>query len=158
MKRVSIGSFAAMILVELFVGRMDLRGMASLECRVAISAPQFDDKEGADVLVSGPATVPPDGFLWVFARRQGLELVWPQGGNHARIDRGEYRVLATLGEPRDKGKRFDLIVQIVDSVENAKLEAWFKTADETGRYPGIRLPPFLSGCGAPATVTVVKTD
>src|SRR5262249_3788687 len=98
-------------------------------------------------------------FLHVFSRRKGLRVVWPQGGGHAVVDRrGEFSVLTTLGEPRDKGQEFEIVAAVLDAAENAKIDAWFKRADETGRYPGIALPSFIAGCGAPAQVTVIKTE
>ena len=59
-------------------------------------------------------------------------------------------VLATLGEDRDKGQRFDIFVQVVDADENAKIQKWYKRSAETNQYPGMTLPPFLAGCGAPS--------
>ena len=66
-------------------------------CVVSIAKPQADDEAGPDVVVSGPATIPSNGFLHVFARRRGLQLVWPQGGGAAEIERGQYRSAGDLG-------------------------------------------------------------
>jgi hypothetical protein len=101
--------------------------------------------------------VPAGNALWAFAHRKGLAIWWPQGGGAAAIDqRGEYDVLVSLGGPQDVGAEFDIILQVVDGAESAKLDAWFKRSAETGNYPGMTLPAFVSGCGVPPKVTVIK--
>ncbi len=125
-------------------------------CDVTVTTPNTGDRAGADVLVSGKATVPAGNALWAFAHRKGLAVWWPQGGG-AVLKSGEYSVLVTLGVPQDVGAEFEIVVQVVDSAESARLDAWFKRADATGAYPGIMLPAFVTGCGAPPRITVVKT-
>lgn len=129
----------------------------SSPCDVTVTAPSTGAKAGSDVLVSGRATVPPGSALWAFAHRKGLAIWWPQGGGPAEVDRGEYSVLVTLGGPQDVGAEFEILVEVVDGAESAKLDAWFKRADATGNYPGMGLPTFVAGCGVPPRITVVKT-
>lgn len=128
-------------------------------CHVAIAEPRSGSRVGSSVLVRGTARVPRDATFWTFARRQGLALVWPQGGGPTEIDgSGEFSVLVTLGEPRDVGAEFEILSIVVSQSDSTRLEAWVRQAEATGRYPGIRLPPFAVGCGPPATVRVVKTS
>ncbi len=128
------------------------------QCVVTITSPKDGDQEGTDVLVSGVAMVPPAGYLHIFARRRGLQIWWPQSGAAAEIQHSEYHVLALLGEPRDRGREFELVAEVVDANENAKLETWYRRAEETKSYPGIQLPPFLAGCGTPVKVVVTKNE
>jgi hypothetical protein len=148
--------------VLLICGLFSLKAMGQSTrpstCEVTVTSPKTGAKAGPDVLASGRASVPSGHALWAFAHRKGLAIWWPQGGGAAAIDRsGEYAVLVSLGGPQDVGADFEILLQVVDRADSAKLDAWFKRATETGNYPGMTLPPFVSGCGVPPRVTVVKT-
>jgi len=157
--RDAVRTMAIVVLVGCVPSTAMFAGQASsAACSVTIASPKNAERHGADVLVSGKATLPAGGSLWVFAHRKGVALWWPQGGGAASVKPGgDYSVLATLGGPQDLGADFEIRAQMVDRADNAKLEAWFKNAEEKGSYPGMRLPAALDGCGIPPEVTVTKT-
>jgi hypothetical protein len=125
-------------------------------CSITIETPRTGEKHGPEVLVTGTASIPPGRYLYGFVRRRGLALWWPAGGGEAVIDRGTYSTLATLGLSRDIGAEFELVVQVVGADDHNRLQQWFKRAEETGQYPGMSLPAFTEGCGAPPRVMVLK--
>jgi len=127
-------------------------------CYVTVTTPHTGDRAGVDVLVTGKAVVAPGNSLWAFARRRGLLSAWPQAGGAIVPDlAGNYSVLVVLGTPNETGD-FEVFIQVVDAVQNAKLETWFRQAELTGRYPGMPVPPFVAGCGVPTTLTLTKTS
>ncbi len=126
-------------------------------CWVKIESPKTGDRGGFDLMVTGQAELAPGHSLVVFAGKQG-GLFWPQGGGAAKLNPNhEFKVLTTLGEPRDIGSPFDIVVEVLDPAELGKIEEWFAIGRATGKFPGIPLPRFVEGCGEPQTVTVVKS-
>jgi hypothetical protein len=83
---------------------------------------------------------------------------WPQGGAPAAIEDGKWSVLVTYGVPRDTGATFEVTARVVDAPANQKIKEWFKRVEETGTYPGMRLPAFVEECGAPPVVSVLRTE
>jgi hypothetical protein len=135
---------------------LSTQASSSPACTVTITSPKTGEKHGPDVLVKGAAAVPAGRHLWVFAHRKGVAIWWPQGGGAATVERGEYSVLASLGGPQDLGADFEILAQVLEGSDDATLNAWFKVAEQTGKYPGMRLPPAADGCGTPPKVTVTK--
>jgi hypothetical protein len=96
-------------------------------------------------MVSGTITGQPAGsHLWIFARRSGLGIWWPQGGDETIPGSdGRWKVLAHFGTADDAGSQFEITAAVVDDSANARLQKWFDDAAQTGNYPGIRLPNTL---------------
>jgi hypothetical protein len=130
------------------------------ECSVRIASPKADDRLGAEVNVEGSAALPGGGArLWVFSHRKGIALWWPQGGGAAEVDgKGRWVVVATLGQDRDRGFPFEILAVVISAEESAKIDAWFRKSEQTGDYQGMRLPPFIPGCGPGQRIDVMKTN
>lgn len=126
-------------------------------CKVEITDPKTGDSVGPEALVSGEASLPSGTYLWLFVHQKGLAIWWPQGGGAATLERTRWSVLATFGTPQNRGAAFEITALVVDGPASAKLDAWCKTAEETGKYPGMRLPVFVKGC-TPPKITVTKAN
>jgi hypothetical protein len=156
MTRKAFAVFVSVVVGSLLVSS-SARAADSDTCHVSITSPAPGARAGADVLITGKAAIAPGTSLWAFARRKGLGSVWPQAGGSILPDaQGEFSVLVILGTPGETGD-FEVFLEVVDSTQNAKLETWFRQAEQTGRYPGMPVPPFVAGCGAPVKITVTKT-
>ena len=89
--RLTLRTAAASTLVcALFPSPNTAQSPSAAACAVTIVSPKTGEKHGPDVLVSGTATVPAGRHLWIFARRKGVAIWWPQGGGAASVERGEY--------------------------------------------------------------------
>lgn len=126
-------------------------------CTVEIQAPTANSQVGENQDVSGIASIPPGTKLWIFAHRKGLALWWPQGSGPAEINQGKWKVVAYFGVPRDIGSEFEITARVVNAAVNKSLEEWVITSEKSGRYPGISMPEWVSGCIG-NTVTVKKTS
>jgi hypothetical protein len=111
-------------------------------CKVEFSSPRPEDSVGEGGNVEGTAAgLPAGAHLWIFARRSGLAIWWPQSGDEIIPTKdGRWKAYLTYGESRDAGAQFDITAAVVDDRANEDLRKWFDTANKTGRYPGIRLP------------------
>ncbi len=127
-------------------------------CNIVITTPSEGDSVQGEGQVEGTATVPAGTHLWIFAHRKGLGLWWPEGGGSAPISaKGKWEVLVTYGIPRDAGSDFEITTAVVSDADNDRLLNWVKRAEETGQYPGMRLPASVEGCPTPRRV-VKKTE
>lgn len=84
-------------------------GTASVE----ILAPSRGSIVNNAGLVEGSATVPPDSYLWVLARRKDFDGWWPQGAGAVTIEGNRWNVWVKYGEPQDRGSEFELAALIV---------------------------------------------
>jgi hypothetical protein len=125
---------------------------------VEIKSPKIGEKVGATPDVTGTATIKAGYYVWAFAHKKGLNTWWPQGAGPAEIKNDEFTVSITLGQDRDRGSSFEIVVGVVDREANNKLLSWFRKGDETGNYPGIPLPPVVKDCGDPPRVTVLRVE
>jgi len=124
-------------------------------CNVNFTTPQSGDRVAAEGDVSGSAkNLPPGAHIWVFAHRRGLGLWWPQGGGSAKVREGKWRVVVTYGQNRDLGSEFELTTAVLADADDSDMNNWIKRAEETGQYPGIRLPASVQGC---MTDTIIVT-
>lgn len=124
-------------------------------CGVEFTTPQSGDRVAGEGNVSGSAkNLPPGAHVWVFAHRRGLGLWWPQGGGAAKVQEGKWLAFVTYGQSRDLGSDFELTTAVLGDTSDADMNNWIKRAEETGQYPGIRLPASLQGC---ISKTVVVT-
>ncbi len=125
------------------------------KCVVEIQSPRAGTSVGAEALVSGEATIPADKYLWVFLHRVGVAVWWPQGNGAAGFDGNRWSVLATFGDER--GSQFEIEALVLEGLENQNLEKWYKNGEITGKYPGMKLPAFVSGC-TPVRIKVTKLN
>lgn len=117
---------------------------ADQQCSVVVRAPRAGDRVGDEGEVTGTATLPGNGNLWVLARRRGLAGWWPQGGGPAQPDQGEWTVLVKYGRPGELG-RFDVAVVVVGDEADANLKKWVQEAPERG-YPPTEFPSSIGTC------------
>jgi len=122
-------------------------------CTVQIANPQSGDRVQAEANISGLArNIPAGAHVWLFAHRRGLGLWWPQGGGAAQIRDGRWQVYVTFGQTRDSGSDFEITAAVLSDAGNADMNNWVKRAEDTGQYPGVRLPASLQGCVSNAVV------
>jgi hypothetical protein len=125
-------------------------------CRIAITdPPRQGTTVGAGSTVSGNASIPVGGHLWVLAHKSTLNGWWPQGGGETPVAAyGHWAVDVQYGVDTDRGN-FEVAAIAVDNAGNNTLNAWVSTAATTGRYPSMVFPPVLQACPI-ARITVVK--
>jgi len=124
----------------------------SRECSVTVEMPQNRARvtePAGDV--AGTATLPPEGHLWVLARRQGLAEWWPQGGGPAPVDEGRWTVYATYGSSGELGN-FEIAVVVVGTQADQSLRAWVQNARPP--YPPTQFPNTLPQC--PVRMLVIQ--
>jgi hypothetical protein len=116
-------------------------------CIAEFTTPQSGDRVAGEGDVSGSAkNLPAGSHVWVFAHRRGLGLWWPQGGGAAKVQDGKWLAFVTYGQNRDLGSDFELTVAVLADAADADMNNWIKRAEETGQYPGVRLPASQQGC------------
>jgi hypothetical protein len=124
-------------------------------CIVTITGPVQGAKVGEAENVVGSACIVPGTRLWLFVHRKGLALWWPQGGGPAKIDDGKWQIVAYFGVSRDIGNEFEITARVLELAEDQNMEAWVSRVAATGQYPGIPMPPSVSGCLA-NTIVVLR--
>lgn len=126
------------------------------QCTIEILSPKEGEHVGGTASVIGRAHIPEGKDLWLFDHVKGLALWWPQGAGPANVEDGKWEVLATFGGDQDIGRNFEIALAVLEPAETKELLQWFKEADKTGKYPGLRFPPVVHGCPVPR-VTVNKS-
>jgi hypothetical protein len=118
------------------------QGTSTSTCRLEITSPHSTETVSDNGNVEGVAkNLPAGSHLWIFARRSGLAIWWPESGDEIIPDKnGRWKSFVTYGTEQDAGAQFDITAVAVDDRANADLRGWFDTAAKTGRYPGIRIP------------------
>jgi hypothetical protein len=155
-KELPVSVFATIVVTTLLMfASRDAAQTPGQTCTVEITAPTA----GATVSDAGEAIgtakgIPPGAHLWIFCRRVGIALLWPQGGGPAAVTNGngKWKAFVTYGLPRDAGAQFQVVAAVVDDTKNAELLNWVKKSDETGQYPGIIPPAFLPDCEVKSVV------
>jgi hypothetical protein len=92
-------------------------------------------------VVEGTATIPPDSFLWVLARRKDFDGWWPQGMGPVEMDGNRWRVPVTYGGPQDQGSDFELAAIVAGPATHELWTDWVNRVRETGLFPPVQLPP-----------------
>lgn len=129
-----------------FVGIVSLASLqtaSATTCSVAILDPAPGSLVGQRAIVKGTATLPPGSHLWLFARREGLSVWWPQGGGPAEVNDREFSVLSYFGIEADKGPAFEVRAAIVDGRTSQAIAA--RLADATSDKSMV-FPDTIDGC------------
>lgn len=111
------------------------------QCAVTAETPRRITESAGPV--SGTATLPPEGHLWVLARMKGLARWYPQGEGPAVVQGGSWTVHVTYGEPGQLGT-FEVAVVVVGSRSDQILRTWVDQSRPP--YTPIPLPNTLPQC------------
>src|SRR5207249_8773949 len=112
------------IAVALLLGLPGATTAQTLACEVTITAPKGEDRVGAQGGIIGTAQIPPNAYMWIFARRddQPRIFLWPQQGIAAadlvQSPAGglpKFEASVHYGERVDTNKNFRIIVIVVDA-------------------------------------------
>ena len=125
---------------------------------VKILNPNIDGiNVGRTFNVTGKATIPSGGYLWVLVHRlEGFKYVWyPQGDGEIDPTTKSWNVSVNFGNKCDIGYVFEIAVIIVDSREHARLGDYIATAMTSGDWKPIKMPATLT---APTYRRVKKTS
>jgi hypothetical protein len=107
---------------------------------------------GSSVKVEGKSKGFPGKFLWIFAHVKYLRNMWWPQMNAVNLEpNGHWEMIAFLGGPQDVGFEFEITATWVDSSSNKMLNDYMTAGNQTGNYPGIKLPE-----GSPSTNVTVK--
>jgi hypothetical protein len=96
------------------------------------------------VNISGTATIPLNGHVWIFAHLEGFEGWYPQGNGVRTITNSKWVCTVYLGVPGETGF-YEIAIAVVNDEVNQALNNWVKTAKEKG-YPPIPFPDVISTC------------
>jgi len=124
-------------------------------CSIEITSLKAGDKVGSSVTVRGKATIPPDGNLWLLARKSSMgNQLWPQAGGPVEITSGEWEAEVYFGRAEDVGSNFDVAAVVVNAQTSAALTKWFATAKALD-YPPVSFPDVNASCSI-ARVKVIR--
>jgi len=129
-------------------------------CTAAIDDLPGGNIVGARRIMTGTATVPENGHLWLLAHMKSLgdRQWWPQADGQVHPDGGgTWRALVVFGAPRDVHQLFEVMAIVVDAETHQRLLEWYRESDASGHYLPIPFPPSLRGCGA-GKLTVTKSS
>jgi len=124
---------------------------------ITVSAPRKGDAVGQRAMVRGRAAVPPNGRLWLFARRKDQAGWWPQGEGCIEVRDEEWSQVCKYGEMSDVGSAFEMALLVLNEQSSGRVERWLHRAKQTGVAPPMPLPNHIPGC-TPLQVTVNKTS
>jgi hypothetical protein len=120
--------------------------LSAQNCGVRINRPTEGTQVAGTALVSGTATIPPNGHLWILAHQVGINGYWPQGSGAAQINGRNWEILVYFGIPGNLGL-FEVIAIVVDDQTHRNLNDWVQKAPNTSpAYQPIPLPTALEGC------------
>lgn len=124
------------------IGRMKRRASRGVsQASVEILAPQSGAIVTDAGVVEGVATVPPNSFLWVLARRKDFDGWWPQGAGAVPVEQDRWSVSVTYGGPQDRASDFELAALVVRRATHELWMDWVAQVRETGLFPPVQLPP-----------------
>jgi Methyltransferase domain len=107
---------------------------------VQILAPQNGETVSDAGIVEGTATMPPDSYLWVLARRKDFDGWWPQGAGAVPVRGNRWSVSANFGGPQDAGCDFEIAALAVQPPTHELWTDWVARVKETGLFPPVQLP------------------
>ncbi len=124
---------------------------------VNVLAPQNGAIVADASIVEGTATMPPDSYLWLLARRKDFDGWWPQGAGAVPVNGNHWSVSVTFGGPQDAGCDFEIAALAVRQPTHELWTDWVARVKETGLFPPVQLPSpgFVLG-EAFRTVTKVR--
>jgi hypothetical protein len=103
-------------------------GQCGYRVLVNIQEPGTEAAVGATGVVTGTASVPRGGNLWVLARRVDMPGWWPQGGGPVQVKDGAWQTGIRYGEAVDVGSTFEIAALIVGSATHAEWMGWYRRA------------------------------
>lgn len=124
---------------KLFRGAAAYRS-AKRACAVRILSPRRGEKVSEAGVVHGEAMLGAGEFVWVLARRKGVDGWWPQGDGAAAVADGSWSVQAVYGGPQDSECAFELAAVIVTEIVHERWVRWVEDVKRTGAYPPVQLP------------------
>jgi hypothetical protein len=87
------------------------------------------------------AEAPPNRYIWVLVNPHSASgEYWPQGDNHTKSINGVYPWTVNLGGENDSGKKFDVLLVLVDNITDQRFVNWVEQGKATGFYPSLTLP------------------
>lgn len=110
------------------------------ERMVQILSPAEGATVGDSGVVEGLATLAPDSYLWILARRKNFDGWWPQGAGAVAVVEDRWSVTVNYGGPQDDGAQFELAAVVVRRPTHELWMGWVKRVSETGQFPPVRLP------------------
>jgi hypothetical protein len=116
------------------------RSLGSSAGAVQILAPQHGAIVADACMVEGTATMPPDSYLWVLARRKDFDGWWPQGAGAVPVNGNRWSVSVTFGGPQDAGWEFEIAALAVRPPTHELWTDWVARVKETGQFPPVLLP------------------
>lgn len=96
------------------------------------------------VNISGTATIPANGHVWILAHLEGFDGWYPQGNGVRIITNSNWVCTVYLGVPGETGF-YEIAIAVVNDDLNQALNNWVKTARERG-YPPIPFPDVINNC------------
>jgi hypothetical protein len=134
-------SFITLLAIVLFATVLNAQN-----CEVRITKPAEGSQVAGTALISGTATLPTNGHLWIFAHQVGFNGYWPQGGGPAQLTGRDWDVFVYFGQRGIYG-RFEVIAMVVDDQTHRNLQDWVQRAPNTiPPYQPIPLPTMIDGC------------
>ena len=141
----------------LFTANAQAQSVSATPCEVKITSIKEGEHVGPSATIGGTATLPLEGYLWLFARKTSMgNQWWPQAGG-AIVPDGKtsaWKAEVFFGVPSDIGSNFDVSAVVVNQQTDKDLTQWFSTAQQRG-YPPVRFPDSISSCRI-VSVTVTK--
>jgi len=120
--------------------------LGAQDCEVNITSPAEGSQVSGSALISGTATLPPSGYLWILAHRVGFNGFWPQGNGAAQLFGNNWDVLVYFGQKGEYG-RYEIIALVVEEQTHQDLENWVRTAPNTDPpYQPIPFPTAIDDC------------
>ena len=116
------------------------RSLGSSAGDVDILAPQSGAIVADTGVVEGTATMPPDSYLWVLARRKDFDGWWPQGAGAVAVHGNRWSVSVNFGEPQDAACDFEIAALAVRPPTHELWADWVARVKETGQFPPVQLP------------------
>ncbi|HEY5590146.1 MAG TPA: hypothetical protein VIK55_03930 [Paludibacter sp.] len=96
------------------------------------------------VNISGTATKPLNGHVWILAHLEGFDGWYPQGNGERTITDSKWVCTVYLGVPGETGF-YEIAIAVVNDDGNQALNNWVRTARANG-YPPIPFPGVINNC------------
>lgn len=102
--------------------------------------------------VSGTASRPNNGHVWILAHLEGFNGWYPQGNGERSLSNNNWICTVYLGTPQETGY-YEIAIAIVNDQENQALNNWVSTA-KANDYPPVSFPGVLNNC----SITTIRIE